>query len=237
MPKRRQYAPSELTRLSTKSLMKIVKRESERINKQITRFMRRAEKAGFEPTSLYTEEQLQRPTRNLSGMSDIDLINLYEKMRGSDFTVTGVEKREQMREEIAEEIGIGAENAEEITPEYLESFIKAKRRAKSESALFYQILVKSVEYGVANAPGEVDAGYNDYGFFRTNDELAELTQTKKGRQQFIRNQLKRINDAIVKENKQRDAAGAEKLEKLSLAELKRRGYKHDITKAKKWFSK
>lgn len=230
MPKRRRYAPSELTRFSLKKLRKIVKREAERITKQISRFLRRAESAGIAPEELYTREQLKRPSRAVEKLDAIDLINEYAEMQEKDFTIAGVTQRIADRDEIAEEIGLGKENAAELSPEYTESFIKAKRRAKSESALFYQVLVKSVDYGVAFPENEPDTE-NDYAFFRYDERLEKMTQTKQGRQKFIREQLKRINDAIQKENKQRDARGADKLRTLSLAQLKRAGYKESLNKS------
>ena len=217
MPTRTYYTQSALVNYDIESLRTIVKRESERINKQITRAQRRGVAFG----EIYTEEQIKRPTRAVENLTQGELLKLYSRMQEGEFTVKAVQERYNEREEIANEIGL--ESPEELKAEDLNEFLKARRRANSESALFYQTLVKAVDYGIAE----------DEGFFRTDDRYADMTSTPEGRQKFIKQMMKKINKAIERTNKQRDERGVEKKDELlTLVSMRERALNYEYGKAK-----
>lgn len=217
MPKRTVYTQSALVEQDLDDLRTIVKRESERINKQITRAQRRGVAFG----EIYTEEQIQRPTRAVEGLSKGELLKLYARMQEGEFTVKAVQERYSEREEIASEIGL--DSPSELRPEDLNEFLKARRRSNTESALFYQTLVKAVESGVLES-------YDD---FRTDERYAEMTETAKGRQRFINLMLKKINKTITSANKQRDERGLQKYDELvSLVSMRKDALAYEREKAK-----
>lgn len=223
---RKVYEPSELVSMDIEDVRRLTLRESERVNRALSRARIRWEKSGFDATQLYTQKQLERPTRNLAGMNIRELTKLYAELQTYDLTARGEKQRKTERQQIAEEIGLDI--ADELTPEDFEQFQEAKRRAGSEAALFYQILVKSVEEGVAYTE---DSSPNNYSFFRQDDRLDKLTRSKEGRQQFIREQLSRINDAITDSNKQRDEKGIEKKRDLeTLVNLRRKATLEETAK-------
>lgn len=216
MPERNYYTQSSLVEKDIDELRQIVLRESERINKQITRAQRRGVAFG----EIYTEEQVKRPTRAVQGLNQGELLKLYSRMQESEFTVKAVQERYSEREEIAREIGLPT--PEELKPEDLNEFLKARRRANSESALFYQTVVKAVKSGVEE----------DYNFFLTDERYAELTSTPKGRQKFIRSMIRKINKAVRETNKQRDEQGIKKQEELaSLVAFRKKAAVYEREKA------
>ena len=218
MPNRTYYTQSALVNLDLSNLKEVVRRESERINKQITRAKRRGVAFG----EIYTEEQIKRPTRAVENLTQGELLKLYSRMQECEFTVKAVQERYTEREEIASEIGL--KSPEELKPEDLNEFLKARRRSNTESALFYQTLVKAVESGVMES----------YDEFRTDERWAEMTETAKGRQRFIKQMLNRINKAITKTNKQRDEQGLSKHEDLvSLVSMRNDALKYERRKAQK----
>ena len=218
MPERIYYTQSSLVEKDIDELRQIVLRESERINKQITRAQRRGVAFG----EIYTEEQVKRPTRAVQGLNQGELLKLYARMQEGEFTIKAVQERFSEREEIAKEIGLPT--PEELKPEDLNEFLKARRRSNTESALFYQTLVKAVETGVMES----------YDEFRTDERWADMTETPKGRQRFIKLMLNRINKAITKTNKQRDEQGLTKREELvSLVSMRNAALKYERHKAQK----
>lgn len=220
MAKRTFYTQSALVNYDIEDLRTIVKRESERINKQITRAQRRGVAFG-EIYVLNEKGEIDRPTRAVEGMSQGELLKLYAKMQEYEYTKKAVQERYEEREEIAKDIGLPTPS--ELKPEDLNEFLKARRRSNSESALFYQTLVKAVDYGIAE----------DEGFFRTDDRYADMTSTPEGRQKFIKQMMKKINKAIEKSNKQRDELGVEKKDELlTLVSMRERALTYEYGKAK-----
>lgn len=220
MAKRTFYTQSALVNYDIEDLRTIVKRESERINKQITRAQRRGVAFG-EIYVLNEKGEIDRPTRAVEGMTQGELLKLYARMQEGEYTIKAVQERYTEREEIAKEIGLATPS--ELKPEDLNEFLKARRRSNSESALFYQTLVKAVESGIAE----------DTQFFLTDERYADMTSTPAGRQKFIKQMLKKINQAIEKSNKQRDELGLEKREDLiSLVSMRADALKYERGKAK-----
>lgn len=213
MPKRRVYSQTELVEMDLKQLEEVVNREAERINRQISRARRRGENL----EELFTQSEVQRPLRQeklarmidkleaeeLEGGEDPKafLLKQYAAMQETDFTKKGFEARQKEREEFARDLGV---EPEDVTALQLADARKAMRRATGEAGAFYQLLVKAVESGVAT----------NYNFFRTDDKLYLQTLTRRGRHEFIQQQLEKINAHIMEDNKQRDIKGVEKKEQL-----------------------
>ena len=213
MPKRRAYSQTELVEMDLKQLEEVVNREAERINRQISRARRRGE----DLEELFTKSEVQRPLRQeklarmidkleaeeLEGGEDPKafLLKQYAAMQETDFTKKGFEARRKEREEFARDLGV---EPEDVTAQQLADARKAMRRATGEAGAFYQLLVKAVESGVAT----------NYNFFRTDDKLYLQTLTRRGRQEFVQQQLEKINAHIMEDNKQRDIKGVEKKEQL-----------------------
>lgn len=221
MPKRKIYSQTELIELSLPELEKVVNRESERINRQLSRARLRGENLA----GLYTAQELERPLRQEKLARYLDkleaedkdpqaaLLKMYAALQDIDFTRKGVRERMREREELFADLdGGGGLEPEDLTPEQIAELRKARRRATGEAGAFYQLLVKAVESGVA--------GENGYSYFRKDNTLYLQTLTRKGRAEFINEQIEKINRAIVDENKQRDEKGVEKKKDLiSLLEL------------------
>lgn len=178
------YSPSELAQLDRDELYKIVLRESERLNRQISR----AKKRGDDLSTVFTQEQLQRPARStLKDMTSMQLVQEYtraQKAAGSaaGYTQAGISARQREKEELARDLGV---KASDVTAEDLE-YSKKVRSFIEDSGVFYQVLVKAVNTGVAE----------DYNFFR-NDER---TETEEGRKAFVKSTIRAINKKIAEEN-------------------------------------
>lgn len=210
MAKRIIYAQSELIDMNLAELRTVVERESERINRQLSR----ARKRGVDLESLFTQGELERPLRQkkldrwLNKLSEknedlqAELMKMYARISRVEFTKEGVAERVQEREEIAKDIGLDDPTA--ITPDLLSELRKQKEVATGTAGAFYQLLIKSVESGTET----------DYNFFRTDNRLYLQTLTPEGRQEFIKDQIKKINKVIRETNKQRDDEGVAKKEEL-----------------------
>lgn len=216
MSKRHVYSQTELVEMNLKELETVVNREAERINRQISRIRNKGVQLG----EFFTEEEMKRPLRQEKLARTLDIIEAeggdakafllkqYAAMQETDFTRAGIRQREQEREQYARDIGV---EPGDISPKQLSAMRKAMRRATGESGMFYQLIVKAVETGVADS----------YNYFRTNDELYYQTLTERGRSEFIEQQLAKINEKITETNKQRDVAGVQKKEQLvTLLELR-----------------
>lgn len=209
MPKRRAYSQTELVEMDLKQLEEVVNRESERINRQISRAKLRGENL----KEFFTKSEIERPLRQekLTRMLDkieaengdvrAALMKQYAAMQETDFTKKGFEARRKEREEYARDLGV---EPEDITPQQLADMRKAMRRATGEAGMFYQTLVKAVHEGVAT----------NYNYFRTDEKLYYQTLTAQGRQEFIQQQLDLVNSNIKTENKQRDTKGEAKKKQL-----------------------
>lgn len=209
MSKRRTYSQTELVDMTVEELEEIVNREAERINRQISR----ARKRGLNLEEVYTKSEIARPLRQerlARAVAEIlspeyqgtetakgFLLKQYAAMQETDFTKAGFQTRKKEREELARDLGV---EEEDITAQHLFDARKAMRRATGDAGMFYQVLVKAVESGVAT----------NYNYFRNDEKLYYQTLTRRGRQEFIQQQLDVINNAIVEENKQRDEKGVAK---------------------------
>ena len=213
MPKVTFYTPSELTEFSTKDLLKIVQREAERVNKQITRYKKRGEQAG----DVIPSAAMERVKINqLKYMTRVQLKHAYSEMRsrvaGGDLTIRGIAAARKKKKEIMENEGLAPED---INADEYQKLHKIIEEAGHEAAVFYDVLTMAVESGVERSTQ----------FFRTtSDEMTELTKTEEGRAQFMVETMERINKKIKKDNAQARrfntiAAKKGKTERKELEEL------------------
>lgn len=183
----KRYWESELVNLSVDELRTIVKREAERINKQITR----AKKRGI-PAGLFTEKQLTAFPRNMAKKTRSEMIAQYARMKKwtpYELTVEGVKKTAARKRELQEQFNL----SEDMAPEEFQSIHLTLEQAATENAMFYEVLHKAVLVGLEK----------DEQFFRTtNKEITAQNLTPEGRHEFMRQQLRRINQVIREQNKQ-----------------------------------
>lgn len=191
MPKRTIYTQTELNDMTRGDLLKVVQREAERINKQITRY----KSAGATAGDVIPSSSLKRlPVSSLKNMSDRQLMRVYEQaQKRSTFgglTQKGIATARSRKSEIAKELNTSEEN---ITAEDLQKLHKAIMQAETENAAFYEVLTRAVEEGIEE----------DTQFFRTtSDEMAEMTKTAEGRREFMEQTIQRINERVVASSKQ-----------------------------------
>ena len=191
MPKRTIYTQTELNDMTRGDLLKVVQREAERLNKQITRY----KSAGATAGDVIPSSSLKRlPVSSLKNMTDRQLMRVYEQaQKRSTFgglTQKGIATARSRKSEIAKELNTSEEN---ISAEDLQKLHKAIMQAETENAAFYEVLTRAVEEGIEE----------DTQFFRTtSDEMAEMTKTAEGRREFMEQTIQRINDRVVASSKQ-----------------------------------
>ena len=196
MPKVTIYSQTELNEMSRTDLLKVVQREAERVNKQITRYKKRGAVAG----DVIPSESLKRlPVSSLKNMSNRELMKTYaraqERNTFGGLTIKGIEKARGVKKEIAKELNVSVES---ITAEDFKKLHKAARQAETENAAFYEVLLRAVEEGIEE----------DTQFFRTtSDEMTEQTRTEEGRRDFMHETIKRINERVKENNNQMRETG------------------------------
>ena len=191
MPKVTIYSQTELNDMTKTDLLKVVRREVERVNKQITRYKARGATAGdVVPTS-----SLKRlPVSSLAKMTGRQLMRVYEQAqkRGTfgGLTKKGISTARARKSELAKDLNTSEEN---ITAEDLQKLHHAIEQAETENAAFYEVLTRAVEEGIEE----------DTQFFRTTSEaMYEQTKTAEGRREFMQQTIDRINEAVLKKSKQ-----------------------------------
>lgn len=221
MPKVRIYKPSELTEMTKGDLLKIVQREAERVNKQITRYKARGSVAGdVVPTTALTRIKMAP----LKTMNKRQLVHAYSQMQSrtiTDLTVKGIVKARDVRTQVAKELNVSPDI---INADDLQKLYKALEQAKTENAAFYEVLVKAVQEGIED----------DTQFFRTtSEEMTELTNTEAGRRQFMNDTIERINERIREKNQQRRDAGVTDARKLKKEYSMKQAHERALSKSKK----
>ena len=185
------YSPSELTEFSNTDLLKIVQREAERVNKQITRY----NKAGLQAGDVIPSAAMKRvPVSSLKNMTRTQLKHAYSEMTsrvaGGDLSQRGIKAARAKKKEIMEREGL---SAEDVNADEYQKLHKIIEEAGHEAAVFYDVLTMAVESGVERSTQ----------FFRTtSDEMTEQTKTEEGRLQFMAETMERINKKIKKDNAQ-----------------------------------
>lgn len=220
MPKVRIYKPSELMEMTKGDVLKIVQREAERVNKQITRYKARGAVAGdVIPTTALTRIKMA----SLKTMKKRQLVHAYNQMQDrtvSGLTVKGVEKARDVRTQVAKELNVSPDI---IHADDLHKLHKVLEQAKTDNAAFYEVLVKVVELGIED----------DTQFFRTtSDEMTELTKDEEGRAIFMDQQIERINKAIRSKNQQARDKGETDLRKLKKEYSMEKAHARALNKAK-----
>lgn len=204
MPKVRIYKQTELNDMTQTDLLKVVQREAERINKQITRYKARGATAG----DVIPSSALKRlPVSSLKNMNKRQLMRVYQEAQDrtvSGYTQKGIAKARERRSELAGELNTSAEN---INAEDLQKLHKAIKQAETENAAFYEVLSKAVEVGIED---------NTQFFRTTSDEITELNKTEEGRHDFMAETIDRINKAVLEKNKQSRPDGLSDAERLKL---------------------
>lgn len=208
------YSPSELVQMDRDELYTVVLRESERLNRQISR----AKKRGDDLSAVFTQEQLKRPARSrLKYMTSTQLVQEYtraQKAAGSavGYTQAGISARLREREDLARDLGV---KASDVTAEDIE-YSKKVRSYIEDSGVFYQVLVKAVNTGVAE----------DYNFFRSDKRI----ETEEGRKAFVQSTIRAINKKIAEDNAK---TIGEKHKRFSTATAKKLANKHTNKKITK----
>lgn len=204
MPKVRIYEQTELNDMTEPDLLKVVRREVERVNKQITRYKARGATAG----DVIPVSSLKRlPVSSLGKMSKRQLMRVYQEAQDrtiAGYTKRGITKARERRSELARELNTSAEN---INSEDLQKLHKAIKQAETENAAFYEVLTKAVEVGIER---------NTQFFRTTSDEITELNKTEEGRHVFMEETINRINEAVYKKNKQARPESLSDAEKLKI---------------------
>lgn len=205
MPKRIVYTYEQLRDMSDAEVKKIVRREAERLNRQISRY----KEAGAYAPDVFGSKQLERIKikSQIEKRNKRQNIYLYEEMQkrsvgGLGVTHAGAEASRRARKEYAEELNI---SEDVITAEDLPLLHAAAEQAATENAAFYEVLLRAVEQRVVK----------DTQFFRTtSDTMTELSKTVEGRRQIMEETIAKINKAVTDWNKQARAEGVKSRDKL-----------------------
>ena len=216
-------------------LRQIVKREAERINRQVSRAMKKPElKKQF--------GKMQRFSRAVGSKNRQQLLSQYSQMQKATFaspqtetpggyTMKTLQRIQKTRESFAKELGV---SPSDIKPGQLKELNRLAEWAESNDALFYEAMR-------INAQKNFGSNYN---FWRQNpkytgpngiDLLSEKENPqgyKKARQQFIKEMIKEANAKIVSLNKQRDIKGAYKEKMIRGAYLRSQARKTAKSRAK-----
>lgn len=192
MPKRIKYDYDYLQSLTESEVRRVVKREAERINRQISRY----KKAGKYAPDVIGSKQLERVNiRQIGKRNKRQLIYQYQELQkrsisGEGITRAGIKAARKARAEFAAELNVSEDI---ITAEDLPVLHAAAEQAKTENAAFYEVLSRAVLQGVEE---------NTQFFRTTSSALTEQSKTVAGRRQIMDDLIRRINEAVVAENKQ-----------------------------------
>lgn len=132
---------TEFHNLSKPEKIQVYNRLAERFNKQLTR----ANRAGIIPKDLYEKQDLKYVTRvsKKTSLSEERLLMKFDElMKKPQLTKAGVSKRKKLKAEL-EKASKGKVTAKQVT-----SFQKAMKRANTERALFYQLMIRAETAGI-----------------------------------------------------------------------------------------
>lgn len=194
-------------------LRKVVKREAERINREVSR----AKRAGRQYKDL---GGLKRFSRAVEKKSRRELISQYGAMQSKTqggYTLKTLKRIEKQKEQFAKELGL---KPEDIKPSQLGRLQKLATAAKQNDALFYEALKIGVAYGK----------YRDYNQWR---EEGRALDTEKSRSAFVTETIKFANKKIREANKQRAVSGEKPLPVLRRRALKAGAAKTAKSRARK----
>lgn len=197
-----------LAQMSIQELRKTVKREAERINREVSR----AKKAGRKYEIL---GGLQRFSRAVEKKSRRELVAQYAQMQSKTqggFIIATEKRITEQREAFARELGV---KPSDISPKKLKTLTALSQSAKQNDALFYEALKIGVTYGK----------YKNFNEWREENRKLD---TEKARSEFVTETIRFANKKIRESNKQRAMTG-----KDALPILRRRMLKASAKKAAK----
>lgn len=207
----------ELAQMNIKELRQVVKREAERINREVSR----AKKAGRQYKEL---GGLKRFSRAVEKKTRRELISQYGAMQRKTqggYTLKTLKTVEKQKEIFAKELGL---KPEDIKPQQLGRLQKLATAAKQNDALFYEALKIGVAYGK----------YRDYNQWR---EEGRKLDSEKSCSAFVTETIKFANKKIREANKQRTLSGEKPLPVLRRRALKAGAAKSAKQRARKVIGK
>ena len=203
----------ELSQLNITELRKVVKREAERINREVSR----AKLAGREYRELGGLKRFSRAVGTKTRRELISQYNAMQKRTQGGYTRQTLKKVEKQKAQFAKELGL---NPEDIKTSQLGRLTKLAQAAKQNDALFYEALKVGVAYGK----------YRDYNQWR---EEGRALDTEKSRSAFVTETIKYANKKIREANKQRAISGEKPLPVLRRRALKASAAKTAKSRARK----
>lgn len=203
--------------MSIQELRKTVKREAERINREVSR----AKLAGRKYESL---GGLQRFSRAVEKKSRRELVSQYAQMQSKTqggFIIATEKRIAEQRETFARELGV---KPSDISPKKLKTLTALAQSAKQNDALFYEALKIGVAYGK----------YKNFNEWREENRKLD---TEKARSQFVTETIKYANKKIRESNKQRALTSANPLPVLRRSKLKAEAKRTAKSRARKVIGK
>lgn len=203
--------------MSITELRKTVKREAERINREVSR----AKNAGRKYELL---GGLQRFSRAVEKKSRRELITQYAQMQRKTqggFIIQTEKRINAQREQFARELGV---NPSDISPKKLKTLASLAESAKQNDALFYEAL-------------KVGRAYGRYRNFNQWREENRKLDTEKARSEFVTEMIKYANKKIRESNKQRALMGKDALPVLRRSMLRAEAKKTAKSRARKVIGK
>lgn len=127
---------TEFNNLSKPEKIQVFNRLAERYNKQLTR----ANNDKIIPRGLYEKKDITYITRisKKTTLSEERILQKFDALtKRPQLTKTAVKKRKKLAEELKKMTG------GKVTPKQLTAFQKAMKRANTERALFYQLMIRA----------------------------------------------------------------------------------------------
>lgn len=127
---------TEFNNLSKPEKIQVFNRLAERFNKQLTR----ANNDKIIPKELYEKKETTYVTRisKKTSLSEERILQKFNELtKRPQLTKTAVKKRKKLAEELKKMTG------GKVTPKQLTAFQKAMKRANTERALFYQLMIRA----------------------------------------------------------------------------------------------
>lgn len=170
---------TEFNNLSKSEKIQVFNRLAERFNKQLTR----ANKDKILPRGLYEKKETTYVTRisKKTSLSEERILQKFNALtKRPQLTKTAVKKRKKLAEELKKMTG-GTVTAKQLT-----AFQKAMKRANTERALFYQLMIRAENADIID----------DY---KLPDNMRATMSTETATDWF----LKRLEEKAEQNNKQR----------------------------------
>lgn len=213
----------ELAQLTMEMLRKVVKREAERINREVSR----ANKAGRTYAEIGKLTRFSRATEKKSRRELISQYNAMQRKTQGGYTLKTLKRVEKQKKQFAKELGV---DPKDIKPSQFKSLTAIAKAVKQNDALFYEALKVARIYGK----------YKDYNEWREKEKKPgedKALADEKLRDKFITETIKFANKKIREDNKQRALSGEKALPLLRRRALKAGAVKTAKTRAKRVIGK